>query len=93
MVPIENIKQRLKNCIIHALELEISAAEVDDEQQLFDSPEGKGLAGDSLAALEIVAAMAAEFKIMPTEIDEEHFYSISTLSLYIQNQIEESLLK
>jgi acyl carrier protein len=82
-----DIKTRVKICIAQALQLNISPDQIANDQAIFDTMAMPGLTSDSLAALEIVAAISGEFNIIPTEVNAEHFRDINSLSDFISKAI------
>lgn len=82
------LKTRLKEVIIKALELEdITPANIVDEAPLFGESEN-GLGLDSIDALELGIAIKNEFGVSFAVVNEEtkkYFYSIDTLAAYISN--------
>ena len=82
-MPIEHIKDELKNLIIEVLELEdITAGDIDNAAPLFN--EGLGL--DSIDALEIGVALQKRYGIkLDPEKDEikKHFASIDDLAALV----------
>jgi acyl carrier protein len=93
MKSISEIKEIIKvNILIERLELEdIEADEIEDEEPLF----GDGLGLDSVEALDVVAGVEAEFGVKVEGLEEEdvckHFYSVATLSSFIEEQLKEKV--
>jgi acyl carrier protein len=89
MKTIEEIKNIIKqDILIDRLELEdITAEEIDDNEALF----GDGLGLDSVEALDVVAGLEEAFGVklqgMAQETIREHFFSVETLSKFIQQQL------
>jgi acyl carrier protein len=76
---------RIKRLIVESLNLEGMRPEmIEDEAPLF----GEGLGLDSVDALELVVALEKEFgiRIKSQEIGREVFYSVSTLSQFIEGR-------
>lgn len=83
MKPIEN---EIKSVIIESLDLEdMSINDIETEEPLF----GEGLGLDSIDALELGLALKKKFDIQLESNSEEskkHFYSVSTLANFIEQQ-------
>lgn len=81
----EELKQKIKEVIISALELEdITPEDIDNDAPLFGK--GKGLGLDSIDALELGLAIKKNFNVTFTSANEEtrkHFASINALAAYI----------
>ncbi|MBE7636522.1 acyl carrier protein [Sneathiella sp. P13V-1] len=79
----DNLIQEIKELIIKALELEdISAADIDENEALFD--EGLGL--DSIDALELGVALQKKYGVKIENKKEdlaEHFANVNTLANFI----------
>lgn len=81
----EELKENLKKQLIEQLNLEeLSVADIADDAPLFSS-EGVGL--DSIDALELIVLLEKHYQIALANPEEgkKAFYSINTLSEYIQN--------
>ena len=82
-----SIKTELKTLIIQALELEgVSSGDIKDDEPLF----GEGLGLDSIDALELGMAIKRKFNITMSSNKEEnkkYFYSIDTLSQYVEDKL------
>lgn len=74
------LKDELKRMLVEVLMLQVSAAEISDEQSLFDGPDGLGL--DSVDALQIVVALDKRYqvKISDTEVAKQVLRSVATLA-------------
>jgi Acyl carrier protein len=76
----------IKNLIIDVLNLEeIKADDIKTEEALF----GDGLGLDSIDALELGLAIKKHYHIVLSAESEEmrkHFYSVATLSAFIESQ-------
>ena len=84
-----NLKEELKQLIIDTLELEdIAASDISDSEPLF----GEGLGLDSIDALELGMAIKRKYNITLSNNKEENkkfFYSIDTLSEFVESKINE----
>ncbi|WP_347553112.1 phosphopantetheine-binding protein (plasmid) [Pseudalkalibacillus hwajinpoensis] len=93
MKTLNDIKEIIKvNILIERLELEdIEADEIEDDEPLF----GDGLGLDSVEALDVVSGVEAEFGILLQVLEEEeirqHFYSVATLSAFVEEQLKETV--
>ena len=85
----EDLRKDLKELIIKTLELEeISPEDIIDTEPLF--VDGLGL--DSIDALELGMALKKRYKITlgtNKEKKKKYFYSIETLSKFVENKINE----
>ena len=77
-----------KGLVVQALRLDIDPGELSEDEPLF----GDGYGIDSIAALEIVAAMEQEFSLVVSDEDlvVELFESVRSLAGYIQKKTQES---
>ncbi len=81
MENLNEIKDKVKLCIIDALELtDVTPADLDSDASFFGTEDAPGLIQDSLAVLEIASRLSAEFDISPTEFNEASFRNVTTLS-------------
>ena len=74
------LKEQIKHLIVAALGLDVDPAEISDDGALFG-----GMELDSMATLEIVAAIEEEFGITveDDELTVELFGSVETLAEYV----------
>lgn len=74
------LKEQIKHLIVAALGLDVDPAEIPDDEALFG-----GMELDSMATLEIVAAIEEEFGITveDDELTVELFGSVETLAEYV----------
>ena len=75
------LKGQIKGLIVAALGLEVDPAEIPDDEVLF----GGGMDLDSMATLEIIAAIEDAFGITveDDELTAELFDSVETLAAYV----------
>ena len=77
---------KMAQLLVEALNLEdMEAEEIDPEDQLF----GDGLGLDSIDALELGLAVKNRYGVVLSAENEEvrqHFYSVATLTSFIQSQ-------
>lgn len=80
------IEKEIKTVIIESLDLEdISIDDIESDEALF----GDGLGLDSIDALELGLALKKTFDIKldaNSEESKKHFYSVSTLADFIEQQ-------
>ena len=82
----DSVAARVKGAIAAALELEVEADQIADDEVLF----GGGMALDSIASLEIIASLEKEFNIEVPDEDlvPELFDSVATLAEYVESRLE-----
>ncbi|WP_304224598.1 phosphopantetheine-binding protein [Gracilinema caldarium] len=80
----QEILDRVKNVLIHRLNLEITADKIDDDSPLF----GMGLGLDSIDSLELVVGVEEEFGVSVPSDNLEVFLSINTLTDFILKTVE-----
>lgn len=82
-----SIKEDIKNLIIESLALEeITPDDIKDDEPLFN--EGLGL--DSIDALELGMAIKRRYNISmeeDKEVNKKYFYSVNTLSEFVESKI------
>ncbi len=82
----EQLNQEIKQLIIDTLNLEgIGRDDIDTDAPLF----GDGLGLDSIDALELGLAVKSRYNVVLSAESQEirrHFFSVATLSAYIQSQ-------
>ena len=78
------ISERVKNVIIRALQLEVSADEIPDDDLLF----GEGVGASSIAVLEVVCGLEDEFGFVIDDDDLhiELFDSVSSVVEYVKKR-------
>jgi acyl carrier protein len=76
---VESLNEQIKNLIVTNLMLQMSAADIGDDQPLF-GPGGLGL--DSVDALQLVVALDKTFglKIATPEVAREVLQSVTTIA-------------
>lgn len=81
MENLAQIKEKVKVCIIDALELKgVSPSDIENDASFFGTEDTPGLIQDSLAVLEIASRISEEFDVSPSEFGESSFQSVNTLS-------------
>ena len=80
----ESLKYRIKQIIVVTLGIEVNPEEIPDDEALFEG----GMNIDSIATLEIVAAIEEEFGITveDDELTFELFDSVTSLAAYISDK-------
>lgn len=82
---IHKIQQQVKEILIQILQLEgKEAEEINFKTPFFQTDDHPGLIQDSLAILELATLISEEFDIMPSDLDQESFVDIETLSSKIE---------
>ena len=83
----EALLNRVKEMLVRQLKLDVSAAEIGDDEPLFGD-EGLGL--DSIDVLEVVASVEKEFgvRIKSQEEGEKVLQSVATLAAFVDGQGE-----
>ncbi len=84
---LDDISLRVKQTIVRALQLDVEPERLPDDETLF----GEGLAIDSIATLEIIFAIEAEFGIDVDDDDlrVELFASVRSLVDYVEARLAE----
>ena len=82
-----DIRRRVKEVIVRALDLQVDPEEIPDDEVIFAG----GIGADSTATLEVIFAIEEEFGI---EVDDEDlrvelFDSVGTLAEYVKRKQEE----
>ena len=83
------MSNRVKDCVIEALELELSIDEIADDEALFEG----GLGLNSIATLQVIAAVEEEFGIEVPDEDliPELIESVRTLANYVDSVSSSSI--
>ena len=83
------LKQRIKELMVENLMLQVSAAEIGDDQPLF-GPDSLGL--DSVDALQLVVALDKNFglKIPDPAAAKEILHSVTTMAQAVQRKLSAS---
>ncbi len=84
MSAFESLKYRIKHIIVGTLNLEVDPEEIPDDEALFEG----GMNIDSIATLEIIAAIEEEFGITveDDELTLELFDSVTSLVAYVSGK-------
>jgi len=82
----DSVTARVKRALIQSLKLDLTEDEIADDEVLF----GGGMALDSIASLEIVAAVETEFgfEVPDEDLVAELFDSVATLTAYVESRLE-----
>ena len=85
----ESVSNRVQDCVIEALELELSIDEIADDEALFEG----GLGLNSIATLQVIAAVEEEFGIEVPDEDliPELIESVRTLANYVDSVSSSSI--
>lgn len=83
----DSVAARVKRAIIESLQLQITEEDMADDEVLF----GGGMALDSIASLEIIAAIEKEFgfEVPDEDLTAELFDSVATLTEYAESRLAE----
>ena len=81
------LRAQIKSLLVETLMLQVSAAEIGDDQPLF-GPEGLGL--DSVDALQLVVMLDKHFglKVTDTEVAQKVLRSVSTMTAAVERHRE-----
>lgn len=79
-------RERIKGCIVRALDLPIPPSEIPDDAEILGLPTASGAPVDSLATLEILVALSNEFDLTLDDVPHEVFRDLGTLTAYIDTQ-------
>ena len=83
-----NVAERVRAAVVQALHLSVDPSELDPSEPLFDA----GLAGDSIAVLEVLYALEREFGIEVADEDlrSDVFSSVDSLVQLVQAALDAS---
>ena len=84
------IQERIREIVIDVLQADGEPVELTSETPFFGTEDHPGVIQDSLAILEIASRLAEEFGLMPSDLGEEAFQNLSTLSEQVARKIEEN---
>ena len=79
-----NVVQRVKETVVRALDLQVTPAEMPDDEVLF----GGGLGASSIAVMEVVVALEEEFgfEVEDDDLRLERFESIRSIVEYVEGR-------
>lgn len=80
-------RTRIKHCIVRALDLPISPADLADDAEILGLPTANGGSVDSLAALEILVALSSEFNLPLDDVPQQVFQNLNALTAYVEEQL------
>jgi acyl carrier protein len=86
-------RDRIKRCIVQALDLPIAAADLADDAEILGLPTASGGSVDSLAALEILVALGSEFNLPLDDVPQEVFQNLGALTAYVEEQLAATRLQ
>ena len=86
------LQTKVAQLIIDCLELEGFVAEtLSADMPLFEPEEAEGLGLDSLAALEIVATLSAEFDLSFEDVSREDMMTVGAIAAYVDRSKREGI--
>lgn len=89
MTDTTDIPRRIAEILIERLELEgYTPDDLPRDAILFAPDHEGGLDLDSIASLELVAALSDEYDLDFEDVDREHFMSINSLAAYVGAELE-----
>ena len=80
-------RDRIKHCIVRALDLPIRPADLADDAEILGLPTAGGGSVDSLAVLEILVALSAEFNLPFDDVPQQIFQNLNALTAYVDEQL------
>lgn len=86
---IDTISRRIAEILIERLELEdYTPDDLPRDAIMFATEDEGGLDLDSIASLELVAALSDEYDLDFDDVDREHFMSVNSLAAYVAGELE-----
>lgn len=92
MSTLANIQDRIREIVIDVLQADGAPVELTNETPFFGTEDHPGVIQDSLAILEIASRLAEEFGLMPSDLGEEAFQNLTTLSEQVAQKVQENAL-
>ncbi|QIP16343.1 acyl carrier protein [Spirosoma aureum] len=92
MSALANIQDRIREIVIDVLQADGELVELTNETPFFGTEDHPGVIQDSLAILEIASRLAEEFGLMPSDLGEEAFQNLDTLSEQVALKVQENAL-
>jgi acyl carrier protein len=92
MSALANIQDRIREIVIDVLQADGELVELTNETPFFGTEDHPGVIQDSLAILEIASRLAEEFGLMPSDLGEEAFQNLDTLSEQVALKGQENAL-
>ncbi|QHV96209.1 acyl carrier protein [Spirosoma endbachense] len=92
MSALANIQGRIREIVIDVLQADGELVELTNETPFFGTEDHPGVIQDSLAILEIASRLAEEFGLMPSDLGEEAFQNLDTLSEQVARKVQENAL-
>ena len=89
MYDLATIKDQCRAIVMQVLQVEGSSVELLDDTPFFGTEEHPGVIQDSLAILEIASQLADVFGLMPSDLGEEAFMNLETLSNQVLVKMQE----
>ena len=90
MLTLPSIQERIREIVIDVLQADGEPVELTNETPFFGTEDQPGVIQDSLAILEIASRLAEEFGLMPSDLGEEAFQNLNTLSEQVARKVEEN---
>jgi acyl carrier protein len=85
----ETIKVQIRELVMQILQVDGATVELADDTPFFGTEEHPGVIQDSLAILEIASQIAETFGLMPSDLGEEAFQNLNTLSEHVSTKVKE----
>lgn len=92
MLPFSTIQDRIRAIVVDVLQADGAPVELTNATPFFGTEDHPGVIQDSLAILEIASRLAEEFGLMPSDLGEEAFQNLQTLSEHVAQKIEENVV-
>ena len=89
MYELETLKEQIRAIVTQVLQVDGATVELADDTPFFGTDEHPGVIQDSLAILEIASQLAEAFGLMPSDLGEEAFQNLETLSEHVLVKIKE----
>lgn len=88
---LNHLELQVKTFIIERLQLELTPAEIRDDQVLFGNTEGS-LGLDSVDALELVVGIRMNYGIVVQEdLDPRQFMTVAAISNFIRSNLDQQI--
>jgi acyl carrier protein len=89
MTEVNTVKVQIRELVMQILQVDGATVELGDETPFFGTEEHPGVIQDSLAILEIASQLAETYGLMPSDLGEEAFQNLQTLSEYVTVKVNE----
>jgi acyl carrier protein len=84
-----NTKEQIRAIVTQVLQVDGATVELADNTPFFGTEDHPGVIQDSLAILEIASQLAEAFGLMPSDLGEEAFQNLETLSECVYSKVKE----